>query len=321
MSISGGAYILQKYKATPRVLFYHGVDPSIPRDIAPENFRPAEFERQMIYLKSHYEIISLESLTQRIIKKSLSGKEVVITLDDGYANNLQYASAILGKLSIPYTIFVAVEHVITGEYFPTSLVRILTYELYFTGQKEFEIATIGKSFCLNNKKDLSETLSRLSHHVKTANIYGTKKIVEELKGQFPPNELQRILKKYEGVRPLTEEELIKLSKKENATIGSHCKYHLCLHREQPLNVVKEQLEESKLLLEQLIDRSCNYLSYPNGDYTPQVEEIAKQYYHLAVTTEASKPISSNTNLLLVPRIGPPENLNKFKLYLGIFPKR
>jgi peptidoglycan/xylan/chitin deacetylase (PgdA/CDA1 family) len=61
----------------------------------------------MEYLKENYLIIALEQLVNEIKSKTIKRKTVVITIDDGYADNLYNALPILEKLSIPATVFVS----------------------------------------------------------------------------------------------------------------------------------------------------------------------------------------------------------------------
>lgn len=91
---------------TAIILTYHRVA-KIDNDpyqlaVSPENF----FE-QLKYLKQNYQIISLEQLVTEIKNKTLKRKMLVITFDDGYADNFYDALPILEKLNIAATIFVS----------------------------------------------------------------------------------------------------------------------------------------------------------------------------------------------------------------------
>lgn len=82
-------------------LFYHRIN-DLENDfhqlcVSPENFR-----HQIQYLKSNYQILRFEedwTLTD--------SDAVVITFDDGYLDNLEYAVPILEELEAPATIFIS----------------------------------------------------------------------------------------------------------------------------------------------------------------------------------------------------------------------
>ena len=62
------------------------------------------FENQIILLKKKFNVIPLEKFLQ--FKKYNSKKNIVITFDDGYKDNLVNALPILNKHKVPATIYV-----------------------------------------------------------------------------------------------------------------------------------------------------------------------------------------------------------------------
>ena len=65
----------------------------------------------MEYLKENFKIIPLVQLVQDIKTKKIPNNSIVITFDDGYADNLYNALPILQGLNIPATIFITAGHV------------------------------------------------------------------------------------------------------------------------------------------------------------------------------------------------------------------
>ena len=108
---AGGDFWLRIRNRTPRILFWHGVDQRVNPDVEQEIFDVEVFQQQIAYLNKHYEIISIEEFENRLNTNRFSNKEVVLTFDDGYANNLYVVAPILNKLHLPFTVFVSVEHV------------------------------------------------------------------------------------------------------------------------------------------------------------------------------------------------------------------
>ncbi len=91
---------------TVPILMYHNVEAVTPAQL--NWVSPQKFQWQMDFLKKHnYEIISLNQLVDASIhNQPVSHKSVVITFDDGYANNYMNAFPVLAKYHFPATIFI-----------------------------------------------------------------------------------------------------------------------------------------------------------------------------------------------------------------------
>ena len=72
---------------------------------------PKNFAKQMEYIKKNgYEVITLDELVRGIKdKKVFRRNKVVITLDDGYKDNFEYAYPVLKRLGFPATIFIVTD--------------------------------------------------------------------------------------------------------------------------------------------------------------------------------------------------------------------
>jgi len=98
---------------TVPILMYH----NIGNEPGSFSVSAQNFLKQMEYLKKNgYQVISLDKLVESIRNKTalLARKPVVITFDDGYRDNFQYAYPILKKFGFPATIFVITDLVGTG---------------------------------------------------------------------------------------------------------------------------------------------------------------------------------------------------------------
>jgi peptidoglycan/xylan/chitin deacetylase (PgdA/CDA1 family) len=81
------------------------------------------FVRQIRWLRSHFEMISLEEV-QRIVRRGANCRPCVsITFDDGYLDNCREAVPLLIKERIPCTYFVTVRNVLEGEPFAHDLLQ------------------------------------------------------------------------------------------------------------------------------------------------------------------------------------------------------
>lgn len=64
------------------------------------------FESQVQWLASHYHVVSLRELTDRLISSRSLRRLAAVTFDDGYAGVFEHAVPVLRALGIPATVFV-----------------------------------------------------------------------------------------------------------------------------------------------------------------------------------------------------------------------
>jgi peptidoglycan/xylan/chitin deacetylase (PgdA/CDA1 family) len=99
-------------RAVPRssgavILVYH----SVGNNAYPFTVRPDVFERQMKWLRENgFNIVSLNQLATYREAGVIPARTIVVTFDDGYADNYENAFPVLRRYGIPATIFV-----ITGQ--------------------------------------------------------------------------------------------------------------------------------------------------------------------------------------------------------------
>ena len=311
-----GHIILRILNKTPRILFYHGVDKVKFSEIEAENIDLSSFEEQVIYFKKYYEIVSIEEFERRFKEHNFTNKEIVLTFDDGYANNLYVAEPILRKYNLPFTVFVSTEHIDTGQFFPTSVNRIL---IYGAGLEQVRIPSQNLVLSLNTEVEKDQAASVISNLLKTLPLVDVKTITKELIENVSQEKWKELKEKHKSQRPLTWNELIELSNKPNVTIASHCKWHICCHSNQDNKVLKEEIEESKKVIEYKLNKKCNYFAYPNGDFTDYSNEIVKENYSLGFSTKRKERILKSSNREIIPRMGIHSDFNFSKVQITLFP--
>lgn len=307
-----GDAILRRINKTPRVLFYHGIDNVKYPEIETENIDVSVFEKQIEYLIKHYEIISIEEFDRRFREDEFTNKEIVLTFDDGYANNLYVLEPILSKYNLPFTVFASTEHIDTGHFFPTSINRIIVHG---AGLDEVKIPSQDLVLPLKTKEERDYAASTISNLLKTSPLKDMKTITQELIDNVSEEEWKRLEVKHKSQRPMTWDELIELSKRPNVIIGSHCRWHICCHSNQDEEVVREEIEESKRDLESKLGVECKYFAYPNGDFTDYSNEIVKANYSMGFSVKKDR-IFKSSNIVIMPRIAVPARMDIFRIIIG-----
>lgn len=314
-----GDKLLRKVNRTPRVLFWHGIDSKVQNDVEAEIIDVEVFEKQIKYLNKYYEVISIEEFEKRFLTNSFTNNEVVLTFDDGYANNLYVVEPILNKYNLPYTVFISTEHIATGQYYPTSVNRIIVKG---SGLKKISLPSQNISFSIETENDINNTVDSISNLLKTLTLKRVREITNDLINNVSKDKWLELQEKYNSVRPMNWDEVIELSNRKNVTIGSHCKYHICCHDNQDLEEIERQILESKQIIEDKLKIECNYFAYPNGDFTNSSNAIVRQAgYKMGFSIQKELSINNNNDLTVIPRIGVPQGINTFKIFINIFPKR
>ena len=312
-----GDSILRLLNRTPRILFWHGVDNRIDDNIEAEIFDLRVFEEQIKYLNKYFEVISIEEFEKRFLTNSFSNREIVLTFDDGYANNLYVVEPILDRYNLPFTVFISTEHISTGQFFPTSVNRIIVRG---GGLKSISIPSQNIYFNLETEKDINNALNSISNLLKTLHLKQVRGITNDLINNVSIDKWMKLQKKFKSVRPMNWDEVVELSNKKNVTIGSHCMWHICCHSNHPEKEVKQQIELSKKEIEGKLNKECKYFAYPNGDFTDFSNEIVLENYSMGFSTNKKK-INDKCSLSIIPRIGVVGKLNTFKIITNLYPKK
>jgi peptidoglycan/xylan/chitin deacetylase (PgdA/CDA1 family) len=253
------------------VLTYHGVLNGAPDyDYLNHNFIAAEsFDAQMRYVCRHYRPISLRELVAAYREgRRPPDRSVVVTFDDGFANNFAVAFPILQRHAVPFTVFVT-----------TGLLDTPGAMLWTERAKRSLFLNPERSVCLE-LDGVSRTFDLSS---PAARADASKAVLQRLK-RLPPAARNRALDDIErvcGPRPVQEHErdryefLTWAQVRELASagveIGSHTVSHPILTTLDE-GTLRDELVESKRCVEAALGRECVSLAYPNGspaDFGPR----------------------------------------------------
>lgn len=214
------------------------------------NPSPHLFERIIKYLhKKSYRFISLNQLNEIIDSKTVHDKIAIITIDDGWQKNQN-----LLEISIRYKVYITI-------FITTSAIE--------DGNFWWEYVGMGTKL---GKKSIKREIIR----IKQLEAKAFFQEVFNLKsgGKIPRS-------------ALTREELIRLSKEEYITIGSHTVNHFSMFG-RPSEVQKQELLTSKITLESLTNKAVDYFSYPGGDYDEGLKKLTEECgYVICFTTETN----------------------------------
>jgi len=241
-----------------RILMYHGTP---PRDAA-------ALERQLRLVRLAFPVVSLEKLT------ACGGNgraRVALTFDDGLRNNVHVAYPILQKLGLTATFFVCPGLIERQEWLWNHEAR----QRLLSVQKETlaEIAAgIGAP---------SAVADAIVEWMKTLKIAARRQVERQIRDatpRFTPSPAQR-----EEFDLASWDELERLDP-DVVNIGSHTLTHPIL-TSLTAEETEAETRDSRLALEQRLERPVSVFCYPNGDLNDGALASARRHYRSAVTVE------------------------------------
>lgn len=144
------------------VLYYHSVDSSEANEVI---ISPDRLREQLQYIKdSGYTSLTMSELNDYIVnEKEIPEKSIVITFDDGYADNYTNAFPILKELDMKATIFVITSGIDKDDYYLTSnkIKEMSDYGI------DIESHTVNHRNILNEKLTYDEQLEEFKNSKET----------------------------------------------------------------------------------------------------------------------------------------------------------
>ena len=287
------SHIRQKLiRLLPRaiILCYHRVN-SLPADPNLLSVTPAHFLEHLNVLRRYYHPLSLSNLIHRHKFNVWPAKSVVITFDDGYADNATCARPLLEAADIPATVFVTAGPIgnTKGLLWWDELGKLLLSTSSLPAQLSVRIN--GQECCLTFRKDdppdpkrpvnlESESGSRQHAYQELKSLLrvlptdAREKIISDLY-LWAGNNMSDSRPDY---RTMNAEELRSLACDGLIEVGAHTMTHPVLSA-LPLEAQRDEILESKRALENILEQPVNSFAYPYGarrDYTSETASLVKE---------------------------------------------
>lgn len=310
-------YIGELTKKRPRILFYHGVIDEPYKDvrIQANQILFEDFREQMFFLKKYFQFISINEFYERFINhERFTGKEIVLTFDDGYKNNLKVAAPLLDELKIPFTIFVSTGIVDKESFVSTYYVRSA---IFSSAVETLDIPSIKRKFVLSNDINRANAEREIMNYVKTLNEIQVESIIDDIENCIDVAIREEIDNKFESERMLSWSEVETLHD-SGVTIGSHCVSHCILHRNQFLEIIENQLLDSKKKVTSYLGE-CNYFAFPNGNRHSVCDDSllwANKIYKMSFAANG-KSVGADEQVSFISRIGAAPTLSLLKIQLSL----
>lgn len=305
------------------ILLYHRV---VTLDTDPQllSVTPEHFAGHLEYISEHYNPISLSELYQALKAGKVPDKSVVITFDDGYADNLWNAKPLLEKYGILATVFVTSSHVDSDrEFWWDDLERLLLLSDQLPEQLELTIK--GRKWNWDLSGDLgAESRHRYEIEPKSWNVtmasdpgpqHAVYRDLHRLLKPLSHEEQESILStiaQWAGMprtgrethRPLTVSELKELDRGGLIEIGAHTATHTMLSM-QPVGIQRTEIIRGKESLEETLGHPVQNFSYPFGgrvDFNRKTVEIVKEAGITTACANYGLTLIGSTDPYRLPRV-------------------
>ena len=282
------------------VLLYHRIfEPVIDSQLL--SVHPENFEQHLIFLKNNYELISTQTLKDRIITKTLKNRSICLTFDDGYFDNFSKAFPLLEKYQIPATIFVCTGNIGTE------------YEFWWDMLENLLLSKEKKYLTWNALSDIRDkVLNRylnLQESLKTLNVQDRVAIFK----QFGSNQEPR-----KNYRSLNLDELKTLDSSPLITLGAHTQNHYSLGKIDFATAQEEIHTSTREIRNHTISRHLPF-AFPFGGSSDCRNDLANVFHSEgidAVFLNQFGICTDKTNILEIPRILVRNlNANEFKTFV------
>ena len=311
-----------KYRVASRavILMYHRVT-DLPNDPFLLSIKPKHFAEQMEVIRRRRCIpMRLQELVGALHLGKVPDRAVVVTFDDGYADNLHHARPILEHYEIPTTVFVTAGHVSNQrEFWWDEMDRILLQPGVLPRKLRLNINGNASEWDLGDAASYTEDehwrdrdwhIERehdpTSRHRLFRMLYSAIAGLTSVKRQKVMDDLLSWSGATSTGRPthrtLTTDELVLLQEDALIDIGAHTVTHPSLAALSP-EEQQTEIQESKRFLEQVSQRPVTSFAFPHGSTTPETIEILQQGGFVSACCSHADAVWRGTDCYQLPRLG------------------
>ena len=288
------------------VLTYHRV---LPGELQRNSFSstaivvtPETFELHLKFIRRFLRPVTPAEFTQKLSSgEPFESRTCLVTFDDGWYDNMEYALPLLKKYGVPAVLFVPTDFPDGDRYFwYDRLPRLLFYAWQHRGMADAFFERMGAPEVLTmDERGARQAIRSIVANLKSAPGAAINEAIEELQAAVARTRPDLSLHGEDYF--LTWPQLATLSQSNVFFIGSHAVSHTTM-TEIDLDTVSDELVRSKREIQQRLGVEPALFAYPNGNVNAQiVDRVREAGYALAFTTEVGF-VTAQCNPLLVRRI-------------------
>jgi len=283
------------FKPGGAILTYHRIAPA---DSGPYGITttPEHFAAHMEHLRRTCRPMSLTELAACTSSGTVPPRAVAVTFDDGYVDNLLHAKPVLDAWDIPATVFVATGY-IGGEreFWWDELEQLLLGVRELPRRLELEVSGHLYGFAVADPAHREALLWELNTLLRGLPAEARNAALTAIRSWS-----QAVDRTREDRRPMTAEELLRLSSDGRVTLGAHSVSHpdlSCL----PVAVQRAEIRESRRSLEALTGQLVAAHAHPFGFCNAETVAIVKEEGFELACAAAESSIEAGDDVFSLPR--------------------
>lgn len=294
------------------ILLYHRVT-TVETDPQLLCVSPQRFDEQLAYLSEHFTPLSLREMVKRMQSGRLPKRGVVLTFDDGYADNLLLAKPILEKHGFPATVYVTSGCIGSpSEFYWDDLDRLLLSSHPLPERLELAIAGQKYTWAIDGGHDIRWDLLDPAAPSSRGQAY---KDLCRLLRPLPYTAQQQLIAEVrrwstlpgarrDSHRTLSAQQVVELGSTDLVEIGAHTVDHPMLSA-LPLDAQRQQIVASKRSLEYLLGKPVTSFSYPYGArscYTQDTVRLVREAGYASACSNFPGQARAGDSLFELPRV-------------------
>ncbi len=299
------------------ILMYHRVT-DIKSDPWELCVSPSHFAEHLQVLQKLGSVVRLQQLNQTLKNNLRPHRQIVITFDDGYTDNLYNAKPLLEQYEIPATIFLTtgymqqerelwwdeLERILLQ---PGTLPEVLSLNINGNSHQWKLGATAnynGESYQRDRHLSVLEQDKPNSRHSLYYSLY---QLLYPLSAQERSHLIDQ-LRLSAGIetvlrpthRMMTLKEISSLQPGNIIEIGGHTVTHPFLSTISATEQQKE-IQQNKAQLEEIFGHPIQSFAYPHGNYNSETSEIVRQAGFTCACTTHANTVGKNSDRFQLPR--------------------
>ena len=303
----------RRFRPAAIILMYHRVA-DVPIDPRGTAVSPGRFAQHLEYIRQTCHPMRLLDLVEAVRQRSLPRRAVAVTFDDGYADNLTRAYPLLASAQIPATVFVVSGSVNSSdEFWWDRLDRLLLQPPRLPERLHIRVPGQEHEWPTTSAKQRQLAHHAIRHLLRTLAPEDRDRVLVDLVRWAGPEQTG-----WPDCRPMTDDELIQLTRGGLVELGAHTVTHPVL-ADLSADEQHAEIVGSRQDLEGIIHSPVLAFVYPYGQaqhFTDETVEIVKAAGFRAACTAIQGSVEPGEDLFRLRRCEVRDwDLETFKRYL------
>jgi peptidoglycan/xylan/chitin deacetylase (PgdA/CDA1 family) len=277
------------------ILIFHRVH-ARPDTIFPDEPDAARFDRLMRFVARSFRVMTLGDAVSCLAQGNLPSRALVISFDDGYADNTEVALPILQRHGLAASFFVSTGFLDGGRMWNDSVVECLRA----CRHQEIDLEAFGLGRCsLAGAVERRQVISAVLPRIKYLNLAEREDAIVTLQRACGVTDLPTDL--------MMRSEQVRKMHRAGMEIGAHTVRHPILTTLSSFEA-KHEIAEGRDQLQAIIDAPVDMFAYPNGkpvrDYDHSHVSLLKSLGFRGAVSTAPGVGRAGDDLFQLPRFTP-----------------